>query len=364
MIAAIFAREANTVCEAGVVREIGTTLIPALVTRLRAVAPRVRVEGPGLFVCDLAGLDGSPIAHGRRLVAASARTGCLASAGIAPTAFVARILALRALPPAVRVVDDGAAFLAPLPLATLPLGERLVDELRLLGLRRIHEFVALPRGAVLDRFGRAAAHVQALAAGEEPPLEGWDAPPRRILARRAFEHEIPDAERLVFLLRTLADEVAAALAADGLAALRLRLTLVREGRAETLGPEGATAVLGREGAAAALGRESAEPLVLERTILPPSRDAGALFRSLRWALEERPALGGVSGAALEVTAVEPARGRQIGLFAPDGARREEALAVARHLRARLGAGTVLRARVANAEARLPERAAAWDEVVT
>lgn len=337
MIAAIFAREAGTTPEAGVVREIGSALIPALVARLRTVASRVRVEGPGLFVCDLAGLRGSPITHGRRLVVASARAGCLASAGIAPTAFVARILALRTLPPAVRVVDDGAAFLAPLSLATLPLGERLVEELRLLGLRQVHEFIALPRGAVLDRFGRAAAHVQALATGEEPPAEGWDAPPRRILARRAFEHVVPDAERLFFLLRALADEVAAALAADGLAALRLRLTLARE---------------------------SAEPLVLERTILPPSRDTGALLRSLRWALEERPALGGVSGAALEVTAVEPARGRQIGLFASDGARREEALAVARHLRARLGVGTVLRARVANAEARLPERAAAWDEVVT
>ena len=342
MIAAIFARAADA------------ARVPALVALLRAVAPRVRVEGPGLFVCDLAGLEGSPIAHGRRLVAASARAGCPASAGIAPITFVARILALRTLPPAVRVIDDGAAFLAPLPLATLPLGERLVDELRLLGLRHIHEFVALPRGAVLDRFGRAAAHVHALAAGEEPPAEGWDAPPRRILARRAFEHVVPDAERLVFLLRALADEVAAALTADGLAALRIRLTLTREGAAGALGPEGSTSALG----------SAPGPLALERTILPPSRDAGALLRSLRWALEERPELGGVSGATLEVTAVEPARGRQIGLFAPDGARREEALAVARHLRARLGAGTVLRARVANAEARLPARAAAWDEVVT
>ncbi len=335
------------------VREVAERTV-ALVACLRAVAPRVRVEDAGLFVCDLAGLEGSPLTHGRRLVTATARAGCSASAGIAPTAFVARILALRTLPPAVRVVDDGVAFLAPLPLATLPLEGRLVDDLRLLGLRRIHEFVALPRGAVLDRFGRAAAHVHALAAGEEPLAEGWDAPPRPIRARRAFEHVVPDAERLVFLLRALADEGAAALDADGLAALRLRLTLAREGAAGMLGSDGSTAALER----------GPGPLSLVRTILPPSRDAGALLRSLRWALEERPGLGGVSGAVLEVAAVEPARGRQIGLFAPDGARREEALAVARHLRARLGAGTVLRARVANADARLPERAAAWDEVVS
>ena len=322
MIAAIFAREADPAHTA------------ALVARLRTIAPRIHVLGPGLFACDLAGLDGSPLEHGRRLIAACRDVGGIASAGIAPTTFVARILALRTLPPAVRVVDDG--FLAPLPLAVLPLDVRLVDELRLLGLRSVSDFVALPRGAVLDRFGRAAAHVHALAAGGEPAMEAWDAPPRRIVARRVFEHEVPDAERLVFLLRVLADEIAAALADDGIAAVRLRLILERT-----------------EG-----------PLMFERTILPPSRDAGSLLRSLRWALEERSALGGVSGAALEVTAVEILRGRQIGLFAPDGARREEALAVARHLRARLGAGAVLRARIANAEARLPERVVVWDEVVT
>ena len=349
MIAVIFARDCSSTA--------------ALVARLRAVAPRIHVLGPGLFACDLAGLEGSPLGHGRRLIAACALgrrspegsrpsassslapakpglvrvpSSGIASAGIAPTTFVARILALCTLPPAVRVVDDGAGFLAPLPLATLPLEACLVDELRLLGLRSVSDFVSLPRGAVLDRFGRAAAHVHALAAGEEPPAEAWDAPPRRIVARRVFEHDVPDAERLVFLLRVLAEEIAAALADDGIAAVRLRLILERT-----------------EG-----------PLMFERTILPPSRDSGSLLRSLRWALEERLALGGVSGAALEVTAVEILRGRQIGLFAPDGARREEALAVARHLRARLGAGAVLRARIANAEARLPERVVVWDEVVT
>jgi len=71
----------------------------------------------------------------------------------------------------------------------------------------------------------------------------------------------------------------------------------------------------------------------------------------------------VTGCALEVPEVEAARGRQIGLFAPDGARREEAIATARYLRAKLGRGAVLRARVADEGARLPERATEWVEVI-
>jgi hypothetical protein len=57
------------------------------------------------------------------------------------------------------------------------------------------------------------------------------------------------------------------------------------------------------------------------------------------------------------------RGRQIGLFAPDGAHAEEAIAVAQFLRTRLGAATVLQPHVVDADARLPERAAEWEEVV-
>ena len=99
-------------------------------------------------------------------------------------------------------------------------------------------------------------------------------------------------------------------------------------------------------------------------MLPPTRESAALLRSLRWALEERAHIGRVIGCAVEVREAEAARGRQIGLFAADGARWEEAIASARYLREKLGVGRVLRARVADADARLPERAAEWKEVIT
>src|SRR5205807_2654905 len=190
-------------------------------------------------------------------------------------------------------------------LHALPVDAKVQEELRLLGLRTVGEFADLPRGSVFDRFGSAVARAHALARGEYGDMVRASAPPRRLRARRSWDDAIGSREQLVFALRVVVDEISAALARDGFAALRLELRL---------------------------DREDAGPLRIERTVLPPTREAAALLRSLRWALEERSELGLVTGCALEVPEVEPARGRQIGLFAPDGARTEEAIATARYLR--------------------------------
>jgi len=305
---------------------------------LHRALPRVGVLDPGAFACDLAGTEellGAPARVARNVLGRCTRVGARASAGIAPTPFVARVLAERTPPGEVRSVDDGRVFLAPLSLDVLPVDPKVHEELRLLGLRTVGEFADLPRGSVFDRFGGAVARAHALARGEYGDMIRASAPPRRIRARRAWDDAIGSRDQLVFALRVV-DEISAALARDGFAALRLELRL---------------------------DREDAGPLRIERTVLPPTREAAALLRSLRWALEERAELGLVTGCALEVPEVEAARGRQIGLFAPDGARKEEAIATARYLRAKLGNGAVLRARVTDEAARLPERANEWVEVI-
>ena len=321
-----------------VARDASASLHERLLATLRGALPRVGVLAPGAFACDLVGTDrllGAPPVVARRILARCERAGAFVSIGIAPAPFVARVLAERTPPGELRTVSDGQSYLAPLSLDTMPLEEKVRDELALLGLRTIGDFAALPRAAVFDRFGSAVARAHALARGEYGDLVRADAPPRRILVRRVWDDAIVSREQLVFALRGAVDEVEARLATDGLAALRLDLRLVREGAA---------------------------PLHIDRTILPPARESAALLRSLRWALEERDDLGHVTGCALGVVEVEPARGRQIGLFAPDGARWEEAIATARYLRAKLGEGVVLRPRVVDAEARLPERATEWVEV--
>jgi DNA polymerase-4 len=313
-----------------------------ILASLAAMLPRVGVADDGAFVCDLRGTErllGTPIRVARNAVSAcGASGGALISGGLGTTPFVARVAASRAAAGAVTEIPAGdeRAFLDPLPLGVLPLDPAVIEELALLGVRRIGEFLALPRGSVSDRFGHAAAIAYALATGELVEDVRGVAPRRRIRAKRTWDDPVDSRERLIFALRAAADELAEALRHDGLAALRIQLVLERE---ELL------------------------PLRLERSLLPPSGASAAIVRSLRWGLEEIATLGLVAAATLEITAVEPARGRQIGLFAPDGAHAEEAIAVAQFLRTKLGPATVLQPRVVDAEARLPERAAEWEEVV-
>lgn len=318
-----------------------TTVLAALC----ALLPRVGVEGRGTFTCDLRGTErllGSPERVGARILAVLERARIAAALGIAPGPFAARVLAERAPTGEVARIHAGEerAFLTALPLSTLPIDDEQREELALLGIRDVGSFAALERGAVLDRFGRAAAAAHALACGEDPGEVRGTAPRRRIAAKRSWDDPIGGRDQLVFLLKSTLDEIAAALARDGLAALRLE---------------------------AQLEREDAPTLRIERLVLPPTADADALLRSMRWALEERPSgeeLGRVTGLRVEATEVEPARGRQLGLFAADGANEEEAIAVARYLRSRLGPGAVVRARVKDADARLAEREAEWEEVVS
>jgi len=328
------------VIAAVVVRNASDQLHTRALATLRALLPHVGIVAPGIYACDLAGTErvlGAPSRIARVIVERLARSGAPAAVAVAVTPFAARVAAERTADGDVRLVTEPREYLAPLPLEVLPIDPKLVDELGLLGLRSVGDFAALPRGAVFDRFGRGAARAHALARAEDEERVRADPPPRHIRARRVWEDAIVSREQLVFAVKSAIEELSAALATYGLAALRI---------------------------AVRLEREDADPLRLERAILPPTRESAALLRSVRWALEERAHLGRIVSCAIEVREAEPARGRQIGLFAADGARWEEAIASARYLRERLGPGRVLKVRVVDADARLPERAAEWKEVIS
>lgn len=307
---------------------------------LAGLLPVVAVLDHGAFACDLRGT--ARLLGGPRVVAHRALTllGDPFAAGLASHPFTARMLAMKSGPGEVRdlgSLEEERAFLASQPLEILPLDPLVIDELALLGLRTVGAFAVLPAGSVLDRFGLAVAHAHALARNEDPAVLVGAVVPVRLAAGRQFDFAIDALEPLLFAVRVVIDEIAERLRSSGFAALRL---------------------------AARLEREDAHPLRLERLVLPPTAEPAALLRSFRWALEERADLGQVIGVELEALAVEPARGRQLGLFAPDSARKEDAQAVAAYLRARLGTGRVLRARLLDEEPRLFERAAEFEEVVS
>src|SRR5207244_97622 len=146
-----------------------------LLATLHAALPRVGVLDPCAFACDLAGTEellGAPSRVARNVLARCARIGARASAGIAPTPFVARVVAERTPPGEMHAVDNGRAFLAPLPLDVLPVDAKVHEELRLLGLRTVGGFADLPRGSVFDRFGSAVAlaHARGRGAAALAPL--------------------------------------------------------------------------------------------------------------------------------------------------------------------------------------------------
>jgi protein ImuB len=88
-------------------------------------------------------------------------------AGAAERRFAALAAASVARPGEAVVVSDERTgeFLAPLPVATLPLARATQEELRALGVRRLGELAALPGGAVAERLGLEGQRAWRLARG-------------------------------------------------------------------------------------------------------------------------------------------------------------------------------------------------------
>lgn len=212
-----------------------------VVRALDAVVPGIEVLRPGLFVFSAAGalrFHGGVEQVVTRVVDAVAAAGAECQVGLAdelPTAVLgARSSAL--LEP-----GGDAAHLAALPVDALvvepALGDVealavLVGLLRRLGVRTLGDFAALPARDVATRFGEAGAvaHRIARAVPWRPPSVS------AVPAGSAIEHRCePPLERVdeaAFLGRRLAGEMHAALAAAGVACLRLSITARIEGGGE------------------------------------------------------------------------------------------------------------------------------------
>lgn len=212
-----------------------------VVQALDAVVPGIEVLRPGLFVFSAAGalrFHGGVEQVVTRVVDAVAAAGAECQVGLAdelPTAVLgARSSAL--LEP-----GGDAGYLAGLPVDALvvepALGEvevlaELVALLRRLGVRTLGDFAALPARDVATRFGEAGAvaHRIARAVPWRPPSVS------AVPTGAAIEHRCdPPLERVdeaAFLGRRLAGEMHAALAAAGVACLRLSITARIEGGGE------------------------------------------------------------------------------------------------------------------------------------
>lgn len=224
-------------------------------------------------------------------------------------------------------------YLARVPIALIPMDAELREALAALGLRTAGSFAALDPLEVERRWGSDGLSAWRLACADDPR--------RATLARtddpRVVVHELassaPTVEPVLFLVRASLDRLVRALAADGLAAAALSITLtLDDGRRVT--------------------REVRPARPIARVV--------PLFERCRAALDTWTLEAPVAALELRVSETAPSSAEQGDLLATawrDPSAAEAALA---RLRATLGAGTVVRPVARDSYA--PERAGGWAEV--
>ena len=293
--------------------------------RLRDFTPGVEPspDEPGVFWLDgdgLGGLFGSASAWGRDVRRAVLDLGFACRVVVGFTRYGAYAVAADAgVELAVfRDPESEQRAARAVPLARLGLDPELRDELERLGVRTLGAFLELPEGALHERYGDAASRLHRLASGAAwAPLQPR-LPEERFVESLELGYPEGNRERLLLYLRRALDALVERLAARGLAACGLRLTLRLD-----------------------VGGERADELRPAR----PTRDAARLAELLRLRLEGAELSGKVEELALEALAA-PAEAEQAAL--PEGEGRRDVAAAERalaRLRAEFGAQAVVRARL-------------------
>ena len=275
-------------------------------------------------------------------------------AGIAGTRFAAALAAATgpgpsAVPAVLVQPGEDAAFLAPFPASVLTRDPEVRGRLARFGLVTIGSVAALPRSALVARFGIAEGErIHDRANGRETdPFRPRRAPERLALAL-ALDDPVADLEAIRFVLRRLAGALSAQLAARGEAAGRARLTA-------TLDPTFARGSLPLRGAGL--------PTVVVAQRLPePTADPEALERLLLERLEREPPAAPVVRLELELLDVVPAAGQQLVLFTPQANAASRLGWQLARLAVRFGEDRVGRVALADPEAPLPETRWTWHPV--
>jgi nucleotidyltransferase/DNA polymerase involved in DNA repair len=332
-------RETVALCPAAVVvppdplREAAA--LARIVAGLDALSPLVEPDParPGCCSVALRGLErslGPPEAAAARLLATVPPV-LRPRVGIAPTKFAARVAAGGARPGGWRVVAaaEVVAFLAPQPVAWLPLPPETLRRWERLGLRTLGDLAALPGAAVAARLGPAGRHAWHLARGEDD--EPVRPPAREARVVEAMELPAPATSREVLLI-ALADLTLRAFARPVLRGRHVRQVRLRA-RLEGGGSWEVAATLREPG-----GRRR-------------------VVEALGYRLQAATSPGPVEAVGLELVGLLDETGRQEGLPGLGlRARRPRRLAEAgRQLAQRFGASGLYRVVEVEPWSRIPER---------
>lgn len=206
----------------------------------RRWTPRAALSGPDGLWLDLTGvahLFGGEQAMCLRILRFCRRMGFAARIAIAGTAGAAHALARYGADPIILCPPGREAdTLAPLPLAALRVDDEILSAARRLGIDRIGELIAMPRGPLNRRFGQnlLTRLDQALGWKGEPfePIIPEEAP----RATLRFAEPIATAEAIDQVLTDLMHILVARLESEGLAVRFVRLGCERvDGEEQQLG---------------------------------------------------------------------------------------------------------------------------------
>ncbi len=310
----------------------------ALGEAVLALSVTVEVPAAAGHVLALVPPGARGASFGERLLETATRLGLTGRVGIADDRFSAWAATQAEPRVPVRAVPAGgsAAFLAPLALELLPLDPDVRRTLRMLGVRTMGDFAALPPPSVGRRWAQHGIDVSMLARGEDRrPLHAF-VPIEVIREAIELEHEVGELEPLAFVLRPLCERVAARLGGRGRAAARVTVTLSGH------------------------GGELLERKQTTITIAParPTPSARTLVDLARAHLSERQLEHGVDRLAVEVVEEGESLAEELDLFERTAAVPGAVDVVVARLRAAFGAGAVSGA--AMVDRHRPE--AAWQPV--
>jgi DNA polymerase-4 len=181
---------------------------------------------------DVAGCDGlfGPAADIARQIKARVRaeTGLIASVGVAPNKFLAKLASDHGKPDGMVVVppEQVTAFLDPLPVGRLwGVGAKGEKRLRALGVHAIGQLAALPEKVLVGHFGEVGRQLWQLAHGRDDRAVVPDREAKSISTETTFARDIADRHLLRVWLLDLVDHLAGRLRHEGVRARTVELKI-------------------------------------------------------------------------------------------------------------------------------------------
>jgi DNA polymerase-4 len=169
------------------------------------------------------GTDGSGGANQLRQIKdrVKAQTGLIASVGVAPNKFLAKLASDHGKPDGFVVLphESVEAFLAPLPVSRIwGVGKKAEQRLHALSIQTIGQLANMPERLLIDHFGEMGRHIGRLARGQDERQVVPDREAKSISTETTFASDIDDRETLRSCLLELTEHLASRLRQAGLRA--------------------------------------------------------------------------------------------------------------------------------------------------